>query len=141
MTRREMTIGRMAAVIATLTGVLLMLMGSGHISAVLSAADEAGRDLDYRLLSIMSTGGFLFYSGLFNVVMARWMWLSREWAFGVCIFTTSALLFFLILLLRVKLAQTAPSENVGTELFYACAAAATTIGILAVSWFLLRRRA
>jgi len=122
---------RFAAVIAVSFGALLLLMGNGHLTAVVALAEEQGRPLDARLVSHIATSGYLMFPALFSLIVARWLWLGRDWAYGTSIFNASVLMAYLVLLLFMV-----PSEpdTVGSELDVAAIAVGSYIAILAGVW-------
>ena len=47
----------------------MVLMGGGHLSAVVSSAFAHNQTLDYRLVSLITTGVMLAFPGLLSVVL------------------------------------------------------------------------
>jgi preprotein translocase subunit SecG len=66
---------KLAAVLAVLVGVLLLLGGGGHLSAVLEA--RAGQPFDDRFVSLLTTSG-IPTPAYFIVIAGVLLWLQRS---------------------------------------------------------------
>jgi len=107
---------KVAAVLAVVVGVLLLLGGGGHLSAVL--ATRAGQPFDYRFVSLLTTSGILMFPGLVSLLASYWLWHGRVWAYVSCVLSTSALLLYLGLLVYMK-AQVPDGETAaGPEVYF-----------------------
>lgn len=131
---------KLAAGIAAVVGVLLIMMGGGHLYAVISVALAENNPLDYRLVSLIATGGILAYPGLLSVIICRWLWQGRNWAYAMCVANAVALLIYLVLLLLAKARNPASSTNVGSELDYATVIVGAYLITLITVWILFRNR-
>jgi uncharacterized membrane protein len=128
---------RLAALAAVIAGVLMMLMGGGHLNAVISAALTQDRALDYRLVSLVTTGVMLAFPGLLSVVLCPWLWKGKVWAYGMCIVSTVILMIYLSLLL---FALALDPEKVGSELNIAAMIVGAYLSVLIVVWISMRIR-
>lgn len=107
---------RLAAVLAAVVGVLLLLGGWGHLSAVLET--RAGQPFDYRFVSLLTTSGILMFPGLVSLLASYWVWQGRVWAYVSCVLSMSALLLYLGLLVYMK-AQVPDGETAaGPEVYF-----------------------
>ena len=131
---------KLAAGIAAVVGVLLIMMGGGHLYAVISVALAENKPLDYRLVSLIATGGIVAYPGLLSVTICRWLWQGRGWAYAMCVANAAALLIYLVLLLLVKARDPAGSANVGSELDYASMIVGAYLVTLISVWASFRNR-
>jgi hypothetical protein len=107
---------RIAAGTAAVVGVVLVMMGGGHLYAVISVALAEGRPLDYRLVSLIATGGIVACPGLLNLSVCKWLWQGRGWAYAMCIASEAACLVYLVLLVLVRARDPGGVANVGGEL-------------------------
>ncbi len=64
---------KFAALTALVLGVLMLLMGGGHLYAVTGDALAQDRPLDYRLVSLITTGGLLVLPGIVGLVCLKWL--------------------------------------------------------------------
>lgn len=131
---------KLAAVLAVLVGVLLLLGGWGHLSAVLGT--RAGQPFDYRFVSLLTTSGILMFPGLVSLLASYWLWHGRVWAYVSCVLSTSALMLYLGLLVYMK-AQVPDGETAaGPEVYFFTALAAVYLVVMAgVLLWLQRGRA
>lgn len=74
----------------------------GHLVAVVAVAVHQHKPFDFRLVSLIATGGMLLYPGLLNLGISKWIGRGRQWAFAMSAFGTIALLAYAILLLFMK---------------------------------------
>ena len=122
---------RFAAVVGVLFGMLLLLMGNGHMTAVIAVAADQGRSLDWPLVAHLGTSGYLMFPALYSLVVARWLWLGRDWAYGTTIFNVTILLIYLVLLLTM---EPEDPDMVGSELNIATLAVGLYLAVLAAVW-------
>lgn len=108
-----------AAAIAVAVGVLLVLGGAGHLSAILQS--RAGQPFDYRFVSLLTTSGILIFPGLVGLITSYWLWRGRTWAYMSNLLSTSALTLYLLLLMYMRMQV--PDSAVGSELYFMSAAA------------------
>ena len=126
--------GRVAAVVAVGFGVMMMLMGGGHLSAILGRFFDSGASVDYRFVSLVSTGAFLLLPGLVALVSIVGLWRGRRWAFVACAFSAVVLLAYLGLLHLIQ--DPAPGEPVklGRELHIATAIVGAWLLVVVFAW-------
>ena len=127
---------RAAAIAVATLSVLILMMAGGHFYGVMTAAQN--RPLDFRLASLIATSGILAYPGLLGLVVCRWLWLGRDWAYGMGIFSALAPFGYLVLLLRT---DTLDPTKVGSELGFAAIVVAVYILVIGAAWVSLRMRA
>ena len=109
--------------------------------AVISVALAQDKPFDYRLISLIATGGILAYPGLLSLVICKWLGEGRDWAFAMCIFGTMALLMYLVLLLFMKVPDpTVPFAGVCSQAHYSSMIVGAYLGLLIAVWVSLRRR-
>ena len=120
----------LACVVALGVGAMLVFMGGGHLYGVTVRALAEGLPFDYRLVSLLATGGIVAYPGLTNLALARWLWLGRDWAFAMCAANAAVSLAYLLLLLA---ARTRP-DLVGRELPLAIVIVGTYVFALVSLW-------
>lgn len=128
---------KVAALAAVIAGVLMVLMGGGHLSAVVSSAFAHNQTLDYRLVSLITTGVMLAFPGLLSVALCPWLWKGRNWAYGMCIVSTFILMIYLSLLL---FAGSLDPTKVGSELNVASIIVGSYLAILILVWISMRLR-
>lgn len=133
--------GRVAAVVAVGFGVMMLLMGGGHLSAILGRFFDSGAAVDYRFVSLVSTGAFLLLPGLVALASVVGLWRGRRWAFVACAFSAVVLLAYLGLLHLIR--DPAPGEPVrlGSELQVATAIVGAWLLVVLGGWFGTRRPA
>lgn len=107
---------KLAAVVAVPVGVLLLLGGWGHLSAVLEA--RAGQPFDYRFVSLLTTSGILIFPGLVSLLSCYWLWHGRVWAYVSCLLSTSALMLYLGLLVYMKTQVQGAATSAGPEVYF-----------------------
>ena len=83
-----------AIVLALLTGIA----GIFHTVAVISVAVKQGKPYDFRLVSLLTTGGILIYPGLINIGISRWIKQGHPWALAMSAVVTLPLLVYEALL-------------------------------------------
>lgn len=132
--------GRLAAVVAVGFGVMMLLMGGGHLNAILGRFFASGAAVDYRFVSLVSTGAFLLLPGLVALASTLGLWRGRRWAFVACFLSAAVLLAYLGLLHLIR--EPAPGEPVrlGSELHVATAIVGAWLLVLIVGWALGTRR-
>ena len=128
---------KLAAVVAALFGVLLMLMGGGHVYAVISVALAESRPFDHRLVSLIATGSILAYPGLLSAGLCRWLWHGRTWAYAMCVAAAAPSLIYLVFLLIAE-ALPGGSPDVGSELDIAALVVGALLATLVAVWSSLR---
>ena len=128
--------GRLAAVVAVGFGLMMQLMGGGHLNAILGRFFASGAEVDYRFVSLVSTGAFLLLPGLVALVSTHGLWHGRRWAFVACFLSAAVLLAYLGLLHLIG--DPAPGEPVrlGSELHVATAIVGAWLLVLVVGWTL-----
>jgi hypothetical protein len=128
---------KLAALIAVMVGVLMILMGGGHLQAVISVAMAQGDPLDYRMVSLITTGVMLAFPGLLSIVVCYWLWRGKNWAYAMCIISTLILMIYLSLLL---FAQALDPAKVGSELNAAATVVGSYLVVLIAVWVSMRIR-
>ena len=125
---------RIAAIIAVPSGIMMILMGGGHLSAIIGNAMANDVPFNFRLVSLLTTGGMLVLPGILSVVMSYWIWKGRNWAFATCTVSTTMLMIYLTLLMYMKANDPAGAPSVGTELYIASIIVGSYLVVLGVSW-------
>ncbi|WOJ94781.1 hypothetical protein R0135_06335 [Congregibacter variabilis] len=130
---------RFATLTAALLGPLMLLMGGGHLYGIISVALGNDAELDYRLVSLITTGLLMALPGLVSLTCLRWLWQGRIWAYATCILSASTLMAYLTLLLSIKVRD---SSKVGSELNMAAMAVAVYLAVMISVWcyLVLRQR-
>lgn len=128
---------KLAALAAVIAGVLMMLMGGGHLYAVVVGALAQDKPLDYRMVSLVTTGVMLAFPGLLSVVLSPWLWRGRNWAYGMCLISTLILMIYLSLLL---FARSLDPTKVGSELNIAFMTVGAYLVTLIAVWVSMRIR-
>lgn len=126
--------------IAVIGGLLMMAMGGGHLEAVVTPMLADDKPLDYRLVSLITTGVVLALPGLLGVILCRWLWQGKDWAYAMCIFSASALFVYLLLLLSMKAPEPGEPIKVGSELHAATVLVGVYLLTLVAAWLALRSR-
>jgi hypothetical protein len=72
--------------------------GIAHTTAVISVALREGKPYDFRLVSLLATGGVLVYSGLINIGISRWIRRGHPWVLAMGGVVTLPLLVYEALL-------------------------------------------
>jgi hypothetical protein len=106
---------KIAAVAAVPVGVLLLLGGWGHLSAVLES--RAGEPFDYRFVSLLTTSGILMFPGLVSLLSCYWLWHGRVAAYVSCLLSASALMLYLGLLVYMKSQVGDAATSAGPEVY------------------------
>jgi hypothetical protein len=65
---------------AIVLSLLFGIAGIAHTTAVISVALREGKPYDFRLVSLLATGGVLVYPGLINIGISRWIRRGHPWA-------------------------------------------------------------
>jgi hypothetical protein len=107
---------RVAAVLAVAAGVLLLLGGYGHLSAVLET--RAGQPFDYRFVSLLTTSGILMFPGLVGLLASYWLWHGKVAAYVACLLSASALMLYLALLVYMKTQVQEAATSAGPEVYF-----------------------
>jgi hypothetical protein len=128
---------KFAAVLAVPVGVLLMLGGWGHLSAVLDS--RAGMPFDYRFVSLLTTSGILMFPGLVSVLASYWLWHGKVWAYVSCLLSTSALMLYLGLLVYMKTQVEQDATAAGPEVYFFTALASIYLVVIAAVLLWLSR--
>ena len=133
---------KLAAWSAGAVGLLMVIGGTGHLVAVISLALAQDKPYDFRLVSLIATGGILIYPGLLSLGLSRWLGRGRDWAFAMCTFGTMALLIYLVLLLFLKAPPDSadPIAGVDPTPRYSTMIVGLYLGLLIAVWASLRRR-
>ena len=74
------------------------IAGIAHTTAVISVALSEGKPYDFRLVSLLATGGVLVYPGLINIGISRWIRQGHPWALAMSAVVTLPLLVYEALL-------------------------------------------
>ncbi len=130
--------GKFATLTALVLGVLMLLMGGGHLYAVITDALANDRPLDYRLVSLITTGLLMALPGLVSLFCLKWLWQRRTWAYAMCILSASALMVYLALLLSIEVRD---MTKVGSELDAAAMIVALYLVVMIGTWGYLKFQA
>jgi hypothetical protein len=68
---------------AVLLGLLFGIAGIAHTAAVICVAVKQGKPYDFRMVSLLATGGILVYPGLINIGVSRWIRQGHPWALAM----------------------------------------------------------
>ena len=126
--------GRVTAVVAVGFGVMMLLMGGGHLSAILGRFFDSGASVDYRFVSLVSTGAFLLLPGLVALASIVGLWRGRRWAFVACSFSAAVLLAYLGLLHLIQEPAAGEPVKLGSELHVATAIVGAWLLVVLVGW-------
>jgi hypothetical protein len=107
---------RVAAIFAAVVGLLLMLGGGGHLSAILEA--RTGKPFDYRFVSLLTTSGILMFPGVVAIATSYWVWQGRTWAYVACLLSASELMLYLGLLIYMKAQVPDAATSAGDEVYF-----------------------
>ncbi len=83
---------------AIVLGVGFGIAGISHLTAVISVALRQGKPYDFRMVSLLATGGVLVYPGLINIGISRWIRQGHRWALAMSAVVTLPLLVYEALL-------------------------------------------
>ena len=83
---------------AIVLGLVLGIAGVLHTTSVISVALRQGKPYDFRLVSLLATGGVLIYPGLINIGISRWIRQGHPWAFAMSAVVTLPVLVYQALL-------------------------------------------
>ena len=83
---------------ALILGLLLGIAGVLHTISVISVAVRQGKPYDFRLVSLLATGGVLVYPALINIGISRWIRRGHPWALAMSAVVTLPLLVYEALL-------------------------------------------
>ena len=84
---------------AIVLGLVFGIAGIFHTTAVISVALRQGKPYDFRLASLLATGGILVYPGLINIGISRWIKQGHPWALAMSAVVTLPLLLYEALLI------------------------------------------
>ena len=87
---------------AIVLGLLFGIAGILHTTAVISVALRQGKPYDFRLVSLLATGGILVYPGLINIGISRWIKQGHPWALAMSAVVTLPLLVYEALLVPAR---------------------------------------
>jgi len=88
----------MLAWAAIVLGLLIGIAGILHTTAVISVALRQGKPYDFRLVSLLATGGILIYPGLINIGISPWIKQGHPWALAMSAVVTLPLMVYQALL-------------------------------------------
>ena len=88
----------MLALAAIVIGLILGIAGVLHTTSVISVAVRQGKPYDFRLVSLLATGGVLVYPGLINIGISRWIRQGHPWALAMSAVVTLPVLVYQALL-------------------------------------------
>ena len=88
----------MLAWAAIVLGLVMSIAGVLHTTAVISVALRQGKPYDFRLVSLLATGGILIYPGLINIGISPWIKQGHPWALAMSAVVTVPLLVYEALL-------------------------------------------
>jgi hypothetical protein len=128
---------KLAAVVAVPVGVLLLLGGWGHLSAVLDT--RAGQPVDYRFVSLLTTSGILMFPGLVGLAACYWLWHGKVAAYVSCLLSASALMLYLGLLVYMKTQVEDSATAAGPEVYFFTALVAVYLVVIAAVLLWLQR--
>jgi hypothetical protein len=83
---------------AVALGLLFGIAGILHTIAVISVALQQGKPYDFRMVSLLATGGILIYPALINIGVSRWIRLGQSWALAMSAVVTLPVLVYQALL-------------------------------------------
>ena len=83
-------------------GLLFGIAGISHTTAVIAVALRQGKPYDFRLVSLLATGGVLVYPGLVNIGISRWIKQGHPWALAMSAVVTLPLLVYEALLVPAR---------------------------------------
>jgi hypothetical protein len=95
---RHSTLAWVAIVLALVFGIA----GLFHTTAVISVAVRQGKPYDFRLVSLLATGGILVFPGLINIGISRWIKQGHPWALAMSAVVTLPLLVYEALLVPAR---------------------------------------
>jgi hypothetical protein len=128
---------KLAAVVAVLAGVLLLLGGWGHLSAVLTA--RAGQPFDYRFVSLLTTSGILMFPGIVGLLASYWLWHGKVAAYVACLLSAAALMLYLGLLVYMKAQVQEAATSAGPEVYFFTALVSGYLVVIAGALLWLQR--
>ncbi|MFT7287821.1 MAG: putative membrane protein [Halieaceae bacterium] len=129
---------KFGALTALLLGSLMLLMGGGHLYGIISGALARESSLDYRLVSLITTGLLMALPGVVSLACLKWLWQGATWAYAMCILSASALMVYLGLLLSI---QDRDATKVGSELDTAAIVVAVYLTVMIGTWVYLKLQA
>lgn len=115
-----------AAGVAVVAGLLLVLMGGGHVWGVLAQSGQAGQSMG-RLASLIAVGFVLAGPGVLGVALSPGLWRGSLGAYVACIASAAALTTYLVYLLIFVAPN---STGVGSELDYAIVIVGVYLAVL-----------
>ena len=87
---------------AIVLGLVLGIAGIFHTTAVISVALRQGKPYDFRMVSLLATGGILVYPGLINIGISRWIKQGHPWALAMSAVVTLPVLVYEALLVPAR---------------------------------------
>ena len=88
----------MLASAAIVLGLLFGIAGVLHTISVISLAVRQGKPYDFRMVSLLATGGVLIYPALINIGTSRWIGQGHPWALAMSAVVTLPVLVYEALL-------------------------------------------
>jgi hypothetical protein len=86
------------ALAAIAIGLMLGIAGVLHTTSVISVALRQGKPYDFRLVSLLATGGVLIYPALINIGISSWIRQGHLWALAMSAVVTLPVLVYQALL-------------------------------------------
>ena len=96
--RWRLQINTLLSQAAVALGLLFVISGSFHTVSVISDAVKERASYDFRMVSLLTTGGITIYPGLINIIISRWIKQGQLWAFGMSAVVTFPQMIFLAFL-------------------------------------------
>lgn len=87
---------------AIVLGLVFGIAGVSHLTAVISVALRQSKPYDFRLVSLLATGGILVYPGLINIGISRWIRQGHPWALAMSAVVTLPVLVYEALLVPAR---------------------------------------
>jgi hypothetical protein len=97
-----LTSTQIAAGLSLVVGLLLAIMGAGHLHGVLTVATSRGYDYDFRLAGLLLVGSTLVYGGVLCLSSVRGLTRGRPTAWVRAMSGTLLLLLVLVLMIPVQ---------------------------------------
>ena len=83
-------------------GLTFGIAGILHTTAVISVALKQGKPYNFRLVSLLATGGILIYPALINIAISRWIKQRHPWALAMSAVVTLPVLVYEALLIPAR---------------------------------------
>jgi hypothetical protein len=87
---------------AVALGLLFGIAGIFHTTAVISVALRQSKPYDFRMVSLLATGGILVYPALINIGISRWIKQGHPWALAMSAVVTLPLMVYEALLVPAR---------------------------------------